>query len=72
MITTNNAKAVITGGVTLADLPLNKNSGLIQAQAIVKKRDGIQSFCITAKDVVRSGSLGKIVKAYEKKQQAAT
>jgi phosphate starvation-inducible protein PhoH and related proteins len=61
-----NSKAVITGDVTQVDLPINKASGLVHAQAILKKIPGIQFFHFNDKDVVRHKLVQSIIRAYER------
>ena len=58
--------AVITGDATQVDLPVPKHSGLLQAERILKKIDGIK-FCRFGKeDVVRHPLVQKIIQAYER------
>lgn len=60
------SKAVITGDITQIDLPLEKTSGLIQAQRILKGVKGI-AFCdFSEADVVRHPLVQKIIQAYAK------
>ncbi|HJT27864.1 MAG TPA: PhoH family protein, partial [Pyrinomonadaceae bacterium] len=47
------SKAVITGDVTQVDLPTGKRSGLIEAERILSKLEGIEFVYFTDKDVVR-------------------
>ncbi len=58
--------AVITGDVTQTDLPKGAQSGLIQAQAVLKDVRGISTTHFTAKDVVRHPLVQRIVQAYDK------
>jgi phosphate starvation-inducible PhoH-like protein len=59
------SKAVITGDVTQIDLPTGKRSGLIEAERILSKIEGIEFVYFTDKDVVRHRLVQMIVKAYE-------
>ncbi len=59
------SKVVVTGDITQIDLPKGKQSGLLDAQRVLKNIPGI-SFC-TLKDidVVRNGMVKKIIRAYD-------
>jgi phosphate starvation-inducible protein PhoH len=59
------SKAVITGDVTQIDLPQGKRSGLIEAERILSKIEGIEFIYFTEKDVVRHRLVQMIIKAYE-------
>jgi phosphate starvation-inducible PhoH-like protein len=59
------SKAVITGDVTQVDLPTGKRSGLIEAQRILSKLEGIEFVYFTDKDVVRHKLVQLIIRAYE-------
>ena len=59
------SKAVITGDVTQIDLPTGKRSGLIEAERILSKIEGIEFVYFTDKDVVRHRLVQMIVRAYE-------
>jgi phosphate starvation-inducible PhoH-like protein len=61
-----NSKTVITGDITQIDLPVEKVSGLVEAEKILK---GIKDLCFvyfSEKDVVRHKLVQHIIKAYEK------
>jgi phosphate starvation-inducible protein PhoH and related proteins len=59
------SKAIVTGDITQTDLPINQTSGLVLAEKILGKIEGI-SFChLTRADVVRHPLVEKIVAAYE-------
>ena len=68
-----SSKAVITGDITQVDLPANKKSGLIEAQHVLKRVDGIAMVEFTRRDVVRHPLVMRIIDAYQdhrgKKQQ---
>ena len=59
-----NSKMVITGDITQIDLDHSKKSGLIQAQTLLKKIDGINFVNFSDKDVVRHDLVKHIIKAY--------
>jgi phosphate starvation-inducible protein PhoH and related proteins len=59
------SKAVITGDVTQIDLPTGKRSGLIEAERVLSKVEGIEFVYFTEKDVVRHRLVQLIIKAYE-------
>jgi phosphate starvation-inducible protein PhoH and related proteins len=60
-----NSKAIITGDITQIDLPQATASGLVQAQRVLDKVEGIQFCYFTEKDVVRHPLVEGIIKAYE-------
>ena len=63
-----DSQAVITGDITQVDLPVPKQSGLLEAGKILQSLEGI-AFCpFTQADVVRHPLVQKIISAYEKKQ----
>lgn len=59
------SKAVITGDVTQVDLPTGKRSGLIEAERVLSKIEGIDFIYFTDKDVVRHKLVQMIIRAYE-------
>ncbi|MGI9105667.1 MAG: PhoH family protein [Pyrinomonadaceae bacterium] len=59
------SKAVITGDVTQIDLPTGKRSGLVEAERILSKVEGIEFVYFTDKDVVRHRLVQLIIRAYE-------
>jgi phosphate starvation-inducible PhoH-like protein len=64
------SKAVVTGDITQIDLPSGKTSGLTRVQSILKGIKGIEFVYFTETDVVRHPLVQKIVKAYEKYENA--
>ncbi|CAM3959398.1 PhoH family protein [Paenibacillus alkaliterrae] len=58
------SKMVITGDVTQIDLPRGKNSGLIEAQRILKDIEEIGIILFSEQDVVRHSLVQKIIVAY--------
>ncbi len=62
-----DSQAVITGDVTQVDLPVPKQSGLLEARNILQSLEGI-AFCpFSQADVVRHPLVQKIITAYEKR-----
>ena len=59
------SKAVMTGDVTQIDLPTGKRSGLVEAERILSKVEGIEFVYFNDKDVVRHRLVQQIIKAYE-------
>ena len=60
-----DSKVVITGDITQSDLPGGKPLGLLQAQEILKKIDGIRFIYFTGADVVRHELVQRIIEAYD-------
>jgi phosphate starvation-inducible PhoH-like protein len=58
------SKAVITGDVTQIDLPPDKISGLMEAERILWKTDGIRFVHFTEIDVVRHPLVQDVIRAY--------
>ncbi len=65
-----HSKAVITGDVTQIDLPAGKKSGLKDAVRILKNIEDIGIQYLTDRDVVRHPLIQKIIRAYERFDQA--
>lgn len=59
------SKMVITGDITQIDLPKNRNSGLREAERILKSINEIGFVYLTEHDVVRHYLVQKIITAYE-------
>jgi phosphate starvation-inducible protein PhoH and related proteins len=59
------SKAVITGDVTQIDLPSGRKSGLVEAQRVVNRIEGIVFINFDERDVVRHHLVQMIVKAYD-------
>ena len=66
------AKAVVTGDVSQIDLPKTQPSGLIDAERVLKRVNGIAITRFTSADVVRHPLVARIVDAYDgaRKQRA--
>ena len=65
-----NSKMVVTGDVTQIDLPAGKRSGLLEAVEVLRGVEGIRFIQFDDRDVVRHPLVQKIVKAYERYQEA--
>jgi len=59
------AKAVVTGDVSQIDLPKSQLSGLIEAEQILRRVEGIAISRLTSADVVRHPLVARIVDAYD-------
>ncbi len=59
------ARAVVTGDVTQIDLPKGAASGLIEAERVLKRVQGIATTRFTSADVVRHPLVARIVDAYD-------
>ena len=59
------AKAVITGDVSQIDLPRGTESGLIDAERVLRRVRGIATTHFTSADVVRHPLVARIVEAYD-------
>ena len=60
-----NSKAVITGDITQIDLPVEKQSGLVEAKNILQGITGIGFVFFSKIDVVRHRLVQDIIEAYE-------
>ncbi|MDG5470851.1 PhoH family protein [Jeotgalibacillus sp. ET6] len=63
------SKMVITGDQSQVDLPKGMESGLVAAQKILKNVQGISFNYLEQADVVRHPLVGKIIGAYEQKEE---
>lgn len=63
------AKAVVTGDVSQIDLPKAQLSGLIDAERVLKRVNGIAITHFTSADVVRHPLVARIVDAYDKSRK---
>jgi phosphate starvation-inducible PhoH-like protein len=59
------SKAVVTGDVSQIDLPRTQLSGLIDAERVLKRVNGIAITRLTSADVVRHPLVARIVDAYD-------
>jgi phosphate starvation-inducible PhoH-like protein len=58
------SKAVITGDVTQIDLPTDKISGLVEAEELLSKTEGIRFVHFSELDVVRHPLVQEVIRAY--------
>ncbi|HVN05852.1 MAG TPA: PhoH family protein [Bryobacteraceae bacterium] len=65
-----NSKMVVNGDITQIDLPLGKRSGLIDALEVLRGVEGISFVQFDERDVVRHCLVQRIVKAYERYNEA--
>lgn len=65
-----NSRAIVTGDITQIDLPDGKKSGLKDVVTILKDIDDIAFCYFSEKDVVRHRLVQKIIKAYERRDEA--
>src|SRR5271169_4174862 len=65
-----NSKMVVTGDLTQVDLPSGKRSGLSDAVEVLRGIEGISFVYFDERDVVRHVLVQRIVKAYERHQEA--
>ena len=63
------AKAVVTGDVSQSDLPKGAMSGLIDAERVLKRVNGIAVSRFTTVDVVRHPLVARIVDAYDNQRK---
>ena len=59
------AKAVVTGDVSQIDLPKGQMSGLVEAERVLRRVNGIAHTSFTSADVVRHPLVARIVDAYD-------
>jgi phosphate starvation-inducible PhoH-like protein len=62
------SKAVVTGDVSQIDLPKGVESGLVEAERVLRRVKGIAMTRFTSADVVRHPLVARIVEAYEAAQ----
>lgn len=61
-----SSKFIVTGDITQIDLPKQKQSGLLQAQKILKNIKGVDFVYLDSSDVVRHKLVTRIIEAYGK------
>jgi len=64
-----SSKFIVTGDITQIDLPRKKQSGLLQAQNILKGIKGIDFIYLDGRDVVRHKLVSNIIDAYNKNEE---
>jgi phosphate starvation-inducible PhoH-like protein len=62
-----SAKFIITGDITQIDLPKHQPSGLVLAQKLLQKIEGIGFVVLDERDVLRHSLVKRIIKAFNKK-----
>ena len=65
-----DAKFIVTGDASQIDLPNKKDSGLLKGIELTKNIKGIKTIVFKNEDIVRHPLVAKIVKAFEKGEQA--
>ena len=65
-----NSKMVVTGDPTQVDLPMGQRSGLAEVLEVLRGVEGIQFVQFDDRDVVRHSLVQRIVKAYERYNEA--
>jgi phosphate starvation-inducible PhoH-like protein len=60
-----SSKAVVTGDVSQVDLPEGATSGLVDAERVLRKIEGISFVHFTEVDVVRHPLVQEIIRAYD-------
>ena len=64
-----SSKFIVTGDITQIDLPKKKQSGLLEAQIILKNIKGIDFVYLDGRDVVRHKLVSNIIDAYNKNDE---
>ena len=64
-----SSKFIVTGDVTQIDLPRKKQSGLLEAEKILKNIKGIDFIYLDGRDVVRHKLISNIIDAYNKNDE---
>lgn len=65
-----NSKMVVTGDITQIDLPNGQRSGLVEVMDVLRGVEGISFVAFEDRDVVRHALVQKIVRAYERYNEA--
>lgn len=65
-----DAKFIVTGDMSQIDLPNKKDSGLLKGIELTKNIKGVSTIFFKNEDIVRHPLVSKIVKAFEKLEQA--
>jgi phosphate starvation-inducible protein PhoH and related proteins len=66
----NGSRTIVNGDITQIDLPADKTSGLKHARKVLSGINDISFIEFSEQDVVRHPLVMKIIKAYEKEEQA--
>lgn len=65
-----DAKFIVTGDASQIDLPNRRDSGLLKGIELTKDIKGVKTIVFRNEDIVRHPLVAKIVKAFEKEEQA--
>lgn len=65
-----DAKFIVTGDASQIDLPNRRDSGLLKGVELTKDIKGVKTITFRNEDIVRHPLVAKIVKAFEKEEQA--
>ena len=65
-----NSRMVVTGDITQIDLPAGRRSGLIEVMDVLRGVEGISFVQFEERDVVRHSLVQRIVRAYERYNEA--
>ena len=65
----SGSQVVVTGDVTQVDLPQRSVSGLIEAQRVLSRVEGVTFIQFSEADVIRHPLVSKIVRAYDRFEQ---
>ena len=65
-----DAKFIVTGDASQIDLPNKRDSGLLKGIELTKDIKGVKTIFFRNEDIVRHPLVAKIVKAFEKEEQA--
>ena len=65
-----DAKFIVTGDASQIDLPNKRDSGLLKGIELTKNIKGVKTIFFKNEDIVRHPLVAKIVKAFEKEEQA--
>ena len=66
------SKAVVNGDLTQVDLPQHKMPGLLEAEYLLRKVEGVGVVRLTGADVVRHPLVQRIIEAYKGRERGAS
>jgi len=64
------SQAVVTGDRTQIDLPRNVTSGLVEAERVLRKVEGVGIIELERRDIVRNPLVQRIIEAYDRDEPA--
>lgn len=64
-----SAKFIVTGDASQIDLPPRQRSGLVEAEKILPKVEGIEFIYLNEQDVIRHELVKSIIKAYKQEEE---